>query len=81
MFTPALDTEGLPINGDFSLLGRDFSELTQVRAARAAGAGIGLVLGHDSGGREVVAAAARVEGPGWLVVVELPMADAGAPAR
>jgi hypothetical protein len=81
MFTPALDTEGLPINGDFSLLGRDFSALAQVRAARAAGAGIGLVQGHDSGGREVVAAAARVEGAGWLVVVELPVADAGAPAR
>jgi two-component system NtrC family sensor kinase len=69
---------------------RDFSGLAQVQAARAAGSGAGVVQAHDINGREVLAASAPVAaypglgaipGLGWLVIVELPVEEADAPAQ
>jgi hypothetical protein len=70
---------------DSSLFLRDFSSLAQVQAARAAGfaSGTGAVqAARDINGREViVVAAAPMSGLAWLVFVELPVAEADAPAR
>jgi hypothetical protein len=72
MFAPALDTAGVPVDGDFSLFGRDFSRLAQVQAARATGSRLGVVQAHDIDGREVSAVAAPIDAPGWLALVECP---------
>ena len=69
---------------DSSLFLHDLSSLAQVQAARAAGFGSGsgvVQAGRDINGREVLAAYAPIAGPGWLVFVELPVAEANAPAR
>jgi hypothetical protein len=53
-------------------------------AARAAGfaSGTGAVqAARDINGREVIVAAAPISGLAWLVFVELPVAEADAPAR
>jgi membrane-associated protease RseP (regulator of RpoE activity) len=81
MFRPIFATDGNPLDGDFSLFQRDFSALAQVRAARAGGSGSAskrVPLAHDIDGREVLAASASVAVPGlgWLVLVELPVAEA-----
>jgi hypothetical protein len=77
MFTPAFDTEGFPISGDFSLLQRDLSGLAQVQAARAAGYGPTEVrAARDINGRDVLCASASVGSLDWHAFVELPVAEA-----
>ena len=82
-----LDAQGRVIaHPDISLVQRDFSSLAQVQAARAAGSGpvTGAVqVARDINGREVLAAYAPVARPnlGWLVLVELPVEEANAPAQ
>jgi hypothetical protein len=78
MFNPVLDPQGTLYQGDFSLFQRDFSSLSQVRAARAADpdASREMIQAGDINGREVLAASARIVGPKWLVLVELPVAAA-----
>ena len=54
---------------------RDVSSLAQVQEARMTNS-TGLVrTARDMNGQEVVAAFARVAGPGWLVFVELPIGE------
>jgi hypothetical protein len=54
---------------------RDVSSLAQVQEARTTNS-TGLVrTARDMNGQEVVAAFARVAGPGWLVFVELPIGE------
>ena len=80
-----IDAEGRVIaHPDESLVQRDFSSLTQVQAARAAGSGpvTGAVqAARDINGREVLAAYAPVLPLGWLVLVELPVEEANATAQ
>ena len=69
---------------DISLVLRntDLSRLAQVQAARAAGAGQAteqLQVAEDIQGRRVLTAYAHVSPLGWLVFVELPVAEAYAP--
>jgi signal transduction histidine kinase len=69
---------------DISLVLRntDLSRLAQVQAARAAGAGQAaeqLQEADDIQGRRVLTAHAHVSPLGWLVFVELPVAEAYAP--
>src|SRR5690242_8952776 len=69
---------------DISLVLRntDLSSLAQVQAARAAGAGQAaeqLQEATDIQGRRVLTAYAHVSPLGWLVFVELPVAEAYAP--
>ena len=69
---------------DISLVLRntDLSRLAQVQAARAAGAGQAteqLQVADDIQGRRVLTAYAPVSPLGWLVFVELPVAEAYAP--
>jgi signal transduction histidine kinase len=69
---------------DISLVLRntDLSRLAQVQAARAAGAGQAtelLQVADDIQGRRVLTAYAHVSPLGWLVFVELPVAEAYAP--
>src|SRR5438105_2373368 len=69
---------------DISLVLRntDMSGLAQVQAARAAGAGQAtepLQVAEDVQGRKVLTAFAPVAPLGWLVFVELPVAEAYAP--
>jgi signal transduction histidine kinase len=69
---------------DISLVLRntDLSRLAQVQAARAAGAGQTteqLQVADDIQGRRVLTAYAHVSPLGWLVFVELPVAEAYAP--
>jgi two-component system, NtrC family, sensor kinase len=69
---------------DVSLVQRDFSSLAHVRAARAgSGAPRAVQIARDINGREALAASAPVAKPklGWLVFVELPVAEADAPAQ
>jgi hypothetical protein len=63
---------------DFTLFQRDFSSLTQVQAARAAGA---VQVERDINGGEVLAAYAPVSPLGWLVLLELPVEEANAIAQ
>jgi hypothetical protein len=67
---------------DMRLFLRDFSNLAQVQAARAAGAASGSTVqaARDIDGREVFAAYAPIGGPAWLAFVELPVEEADAPA-
>ena len=80
-----VDTQGrLIAHPDISLVLRntDMSRLAQVQAARAAGAGQAteqLQEADDVQGRRVLTAYAPVSPLGWLVFVELPVAEANAP--
>jgi len=77
MFTPPREGEGGSYHVDPIMYQRDFSELAQVQAARAAGDGPTEVrTARDIDGREVLSASAGIEGPGWRVFVELPVAEA-----
>jgi hypothetical protein len=69
------------VHPDISLAQRDFSSLTHVQAARAAGSApfTGTVqVARDINGREVLATYAPVASPnlGWLVFVEMPIDEA-----
>jgi signal transduction histidine kinase len=80
-----VDAQGrLIAHPDISLVLRntDLSRLAQVQAARAAGAGQAteqLQVADDIQGRRVLTAYAHVAPLGWLVFVELPVAEAYAP--
>jgi signal transduction histidine kinase len=80
-----VDAQGrLIAHPDISLVLRntDMSRLAQVQAARAAGAGHEneqLQVSDDIQGRHVLTAYAHVAPLGWLVFVELPVAEAYAP--
>ena len=80
-----VDAQGrLIAHPDISLVLRntDMSKLAQVQAARAAGAGQEteqLQVSDDIQGRRVLTAYAHVAPLGWLVFVELPVAEAYAP--
>src|SRR6266496_4065933 len=80
-----VDAKGrLIAHPDISLVLRntDLSRLAQVQAARAAGAGQTtelLQVAEDVQGRSVLTAFAPVAPLGWLVFVELPVAEAYAP--
>jgi len=80
-----VDAKGrLIAHPDISLVLRntDLSRLAQVQAARAAGAGQTTELlqqAEDVQGRQVLTAFAPVAPLGWLVFVELPVAEAYAP--
>jgi signal transduction histidine kinase len=80
-----VDSQGrLIAHPDISLVLRntDLSRLAQVQAARAVGAGQAteqLQVASDIQGREVLTAFAPVAPLGWLVFVELPVAEAYAP--
>jgi hypothetical protein len=68
-------------DGSQALQRRDYSSLPQVQAALAAPVmppdpEAHPLQGHDLTGREVLAAYARVDPPGWAVVVEQPLAAA-----
>jgi Cache domain len=79
-----IDAQGrLIAHSDIGLVASraDMTQLAQVRAARAAGAGGGPMPGKDILGRDVLAAYAPVMPPGWLVFVELPIEEAGTPAQ
>src|SRR5438876_7078542 len=80
-----VDAQGrLIAHPDISLVLRntDLSRLAQVQAARAAGSGQAteqLQVADDIQGRRVLTAYAHVSPLGWLVFVELPVAEAYAP--
>jgi signal transduction histidine kinase/DNA-binding response OmpR family regulator len=80
-----VDAKGrLIAHPDISLVLRntDLSRLAQVQAARAAGSGQSaelLQVAEDVQGRQVLTAFAHVAPLGWLVFVELPVAEAYAP--
>jgi hypothetical protein len=79
-----IDAQGrLIAHSDIGLVASraDVTQLAQVRAARAAGAGGGPMQGKDILGRDVLAAYAPVMPPGWLVFVELPVETANTPAQ
>jgi Cache domain len=78
-----VDAEGRVIaHQDFDLSLRDFSGLAHVQAARAVGLanskGVARIT-RDINGLEVLATYARVAGPNWLVLVELPTHEIGGP--
>jgi hypothetical protein len=54
---------------------RDLSSLAQVREARSSPATGWARFARDMNDKRVVAAYARVPGPGWLVFVELPIEE------
>ena len=78
-----VDAQGRLISHpDISLVLRntDMSRLAQVQAARSAGSGTEqLQVSDDIQGRRVLTAYAHVSPLGWLVFVELPVAEAYAP--
>ena len=78
-----VDAQGrLIAHPDISLVLRntDMSRLAQVQAARSAGSGTEqLQVSDDIQGRRVLTAYAHVSPLGWLVFVELPVAEAYAP--
>ena len=80
-----VDAQGrLIAHPDISLVLRntDMTRLAQVKAARAAAAGVAeepLQEAEDIRGRHVLTAHAPVTAPGWLVFVELPREEAYAP--
>ena len=80
-----VDAQGrLIAHPDISLVLRntDMTRLSQVKAARAAAAGVAeepLQEAEDIRGRHVLTAHAPVTAPGWLVFVELPREEAYAP--
>src|SRR5262245_45748378 len=80
-----IDAQGrLIAHPDISLVLRntDMTQLAQVKAARAAGAGVPaepMQVARDVRGREVLTAYAPVAPLGWLMFVELPADEAYAP--
>jgi hypothetical protein len=80
-----VDAQGRVIaHPDSNLIQRDFSSLSHVQAARAAGFGPrtgAAQVTRDINGREVLATYEPVEGPNWLVFVELPVDEANAQAQ
>ena len=79
-----LDGAGrLVAHPDISLVLRGADEATQkpFQSMRKAveRAGAGFATGRDAQGKAIVAAAAPVAGPGWVVVVEQPLAEAYGP--
>jgi signal transduction histidine kinase/CheY-like chemotaxis protein len=80
-----VDAEGrLIAHPDISLVLRntDLSQLSQVQAARAAGAGIPFAqaqVAQDLQRREVLSAYATIAPLGWRVFIELPLEEAYAP--
>jgi hypothetical protein len=77
MFTPPLDGERVSYHVDLGLFQRDLSGLPQVQAALAAGAGPAQMrAGRDLNGGDVLSVSAGIDGPGWRVFVELPVAEA-----
>jgi hypothetical protein len=73
-----VNTEGRVIaHPDFDVAKslRDVSSLAHVQEARTPDATGSARVARDMNDREVVAAYARVRGPGWLVVVELPIQE------
>ena len=80
-----VDAGGLVLaHSDITLVQRDFSSVALVQAARAAGGGSSTgaaQLTRDRSRREVLATSVPVAKLGWLVVVELPVAEANAPAQ
>ena len=80
-----VDAGGLVLaHTDITLVQRDFSSVALVQAARATGGGSSTgaaQLTRDRSRREVLATSVPVAKLGWLVVVELPVAEANAPAQ
>jgi beta-lactamase regulating signal transducer with metallopeptidase domain len=73
-----VDAEGRVIaHPDFSVGKslRDVSALAQVQEARTTPSTGSVRMARDMNDQEVVAAYARVAGPGWLVFVELPIGE------
>jgi two-component system, NtrC family, sensor kinase len=71
-------------HSDSSMVQRDFWSVAHVRAARAAGAGAATMaaqVSRDRNQRDVLAITAPVAKLGWLVVVELPLAEAATVAQ
>ena len=69
-------------HSDGSLIQRDFSSVAHVKAARAAGAAIMVAqVSRDRNRSDVFAIAVPVAKLGWLVVVELPLAEAATVAQ
>ena len=71
-------------HSDSSMVQRDFWSVAHVRAARAAGAGAATMaaqISRDRNQRDVLAITAPVAKLGWLVVVELPLAEAATVAQ
>jgi Cache domain len=76
-----VDAEGRVIaHQDFDSSLRDVSALAHVQAARTVGLANskGAARTRDINGRDVLAAYARIAGPNWLVLVELPIEEAKA---
>jgi two-component system, NtrC family, sensor kinase len=68
-------------HSDVTMVQRDFSSLTHLQTARASGSGPATGMAQvtrDRSRREVLASSAPVSKLGWLVVVELPLAEADA---
>jgi two-component system, NtrC family, sensor kinase len=65
---------------DLSLVRRNVSGLTHVKAARGAGSSSSSTtqVARDSNGREVLAASTPIARLGWLAIVELPAEEADA---
>ena len=78
-----VDAGGLVLaHSDITLVQRDFSSVALVQAATGAGSSTGAAqLTRDRSRREVLATSVPVAKLGWLVVVELPVAEANAPAQ
>jgi beta-lactamase regulating signal transducer with metallopeptidase domain len=73
-----VDTQGRVIAHPDLSIGkslRDVSSLAQVQEARTTPSTGSVRIARDMNDQEVVAAYARVAGPGWLVVVELPIGE------
>jgi hypothetical protein len=65
-------------HSDTSMVQRDFSSVAHVKAAHAAGLGAGTLaaqVSRDRNHQDVLAIAAPVAKLGWLVLVELPLAE------
>jgi hypothetical protein len=67
-------------HSDGSVVQRDFSNVAQVQTARAGRFPEAIQVVRDSNGRDVLAIYTTVEPLGWLIFVELPVAEANAPA-
>jgi len=71
-------------HSDSSMVQRDFSSVAHVKAARAAGFDAGTLaakVSRDRNHQDVLAVAAPVAKLGWLVLVELPLAEAKGAAQ
>jgi hypothetical protein len=65
-------------HSDGSLVQRDFSNVAQVQTARAGRFPGAIQVVRDSNGRDVLAIYTTIEPLGWLVFVELPVAEVNA---